>query len=317
MQGLTKRTNLLNIQTFASYLYILMTDLETHKAGFVSIIGKPNAGKSTLLNTILQDKLAIVSNKVQTTRHRILGLLSEPSYQIVFSDTPGIIESNYKLHERMMGHVHKSLKDADVVILLIDASDNIKEAKEMLAKMQLAMPVLVLINKIDKHKNVQLAVWQKMFLEIKGIEGVYAISALANIGISSVLENIINLLPIHPPYYDGEEISDRPTKFFVSEIIREQLYTQLEQELPYHCAVIIETYQEKTTLTKIVASIVVGRESQKMIVIGSGGSVIKKIGTLARQQIEKFIDSKVFLELHVKVRDNWRNNETFLNEYGY
>jgi GTPase len=290
---------------------------QTHRAGFVSIIGKPNAGKSTLLNTILQDKLAIVSSKVQTTRHRILGLLSEPDYQIVFSDTPGIIESNYKLHDRMMSHVHKSLKDADLVILLIDASDNIMEAKEMLAKMQLAMPVLVLLNKIDKHKKVQLETWQKMFLEIKNVKSVHAISALENIGIEPVLQDIISALPVHPPYYNGEEISDRPTKFFVSEIIREQLYTQLDQELPYHCAVVIEQYQEKNTLTKIIASIVVGRESQKMIVIGSGGSVVKKIGTLARQQIEAFIDSKVFLELHVKVRDNWRNNENFLNEYGY
>ncbi len=294
-----------------------MQIMDTHKAGFVSIIGKPNAGKSTLLNTILQDKLAIVSSKVQTTRHRILGLLTEPDYQIVFSDTPGIIESSYKLHDRMMSHVHKSLKDADVVILLIDAADNIIEAKEMLMKLQLAMPVLVLINKIDKHKHVGLAHWQKEFQEIKNVKNVFAISALTNVGVTDCINNIIDLLPVHPPYYNGEEISDRPTKFFVSEMIREQLYTQLEQELPYHCAVVIETYQEKTTLTKIIASIVVGRESQKMIVIGSGGSVIKKIGTLARQQIEAFIDTKVFLELHVKVRDNWRNNENFLNEYGY
>jgi GTPase len=292
--------------------------METNfKAGFVSILGKPNAGKSTLLNAIMGDKLAIVSSKVQTTRHRILGILTEPNFQMVFSDTPGIIDPEYTMHKRMMGEVSASLKDADVVIFLVDVRDDLPAAQKMLADMTLKMKVVVAINKIDVNKRADADEVVAGFKAIKNVEEVLFISALEKTNLDILMSTLYLNMPEHPAYYDAEEISDRPMKFFVGEIIREQLYTLLKEELPYHSTVLVEAYQEKTTLTKIVASIIVTRETQKGIILGLKGSMIKEIGSKAREAIEKFIDNKVFLELHVKVRKDWRNNETFLNEYGY
>jgi GTPase len=292
--------------------------METNfKAGFVSILGKPNAGKSTLLNAIMGDKLAIVSSKVQTTRHRILGILTEPTYQMVFSDTPGIIDPEYTMHKRMMSEVSASLKDADVVIFLVDVRDDLPAAQKMLEAMNLKMKVVVAINKIDVNKRADADEVVAGFKAIKNVEEVLFISALEKINLDILLSTLFLNIPEHPAYYDAEEISDRPMKFFVGEIIREQLYTLLKEELPYHSTVLVEAYEEKTTLTKIIASIIVTRETQKGIVLGLKGSMIKEIGTKAREAIEKFIDNKVFLELHVKVRKDWRNNDTFLNEYGY
>jgi GTPase len=292
--------------------------METNfKAGFVSILGKPNAGKSTLLNAIMGDKLAIVSSKVQTTRHRILGILTEPNFQMVFSDTPGIIDPEYTMHKRMMGEVSASLKDADVVIFLVDVRDDLPAAQKMLAEMTLKMKIVVAINKIDVNKRADADEVVTGFKAIKNVEEVLFISALEKTNLDILMSTLYLNMPEHPAYYDAEEISDRPMKFFVGEIIREQLYTLLKEELPYHSTVLVEAYQEKTTLTKIVASIIVTRETQKGIILGLKGSMIKEIGSKAREAIEKFIDNKVFLELHVKVRKDWRNNETFLNEYGY
>jgi GTPase len=292
--------------------------METNfKAGFVSILGKPNAGKSTLLNSIMGDKLAIVSSKVQTTRHRILGILTEPNFQMVFSDTPGIIDPEYTMHKRMMGEVSASLKDADVVIFLVDVRDDLPAAQKMLAEMTLKMKIVVAINKIDVNKRADADEVVAGFKAIKNVEEVLFISALEKTNLDILMSTLYLNMPEHPAYYDAEEISDRPMKFFVGEIIREQLYTLLKEELPYHSTVLVEAYQEKTTLTKIVASIIVTRETQKGIILGLKGSMIKEIGSKAREAIEKFIDNKVFLELHVKVRKDWRNNETFLNEYGY
>jgi GTPase len=286
------------------------------KAGFISILGRPNAGKSTLLNALLKEKLAIVSPKAQTTRHRIMGILSEPTYQIIFSDTPGIITPEYTMHTRMMAQVSASLKDADMVLFIIDVKDNAQQAAALLTELKLKQKVLIVLNKIDsvvaEELNNKLKTCQNLFDKYTIIQ----ISALEKTGLDTLMKQVTDAMPVHPPYYDTDSISDRPMKFFVAELIREQLFALLKEELPYHSTVLVEAYQEKTTLTKIVASIIVSRETQKGIILGEGGSMIKKIGSAARLQIEKFIDNKVFLELHVKVRANWREKENFLNEYG-
>jgi GTPase len=291
---------------------------ENHKAGFVAILGKPNAGKSTLLNAIFGDKLAIVSPKVQTTRHRIMGILTEPDYQIIFSDTPGIIEPEYGMHKRMMAQVQASLKDADVALYIVDVNGKMDEQVELLKGLKLKMPVVVVINKIDMLKKPEdLQPVAEQWKAHKGVLEVVPISALHKAQVDVLLKFIVDQMPVFPPFYDGDGISDRPMKFFVGELIREQLYKNLQEELPYHSAVLVEQYQEKTTLVKIVATIIVTRETQKGIILGLNGSMIKKIGSEARKEIEAFIGNKVFLELHVKVRANWRDQENFLNEYGY
>jgi GTPase len=290
---------------------------ENFRAGFVSILGKPNAGKSTLMNALLGEKLAIVSHKVQTTRHRIMGIWNEGECQIVFSDTPGIIEPEYLMHKRMMAQVSGSVKDADVILFMFDVKDELKEATDMLTALNLKVPVIVIANKIDTLKKVHELQINEAFAKIKSCKSVMYISATIKETTAPLMKTIAELMPIHPPYYNTDELSDRPMKFFVGEMIREQLYTLLSDELPYHSAVLVEKYEEKNTLTKIIATIIVTRETQKGIILGKGGSMITKIGTLAREQIEKFIDRKVFLELHVKVRPDWRTKDNYLNEYGY
>jgi GTPase len=289
-----------------------MTD--NFKAGFVSIIGKPNAGKSTFLNAILGEKLAIVSHKAQTTRHRIMGFMNDDSYQIIFSDTPGIIHNpEYGMHQRMMQQVTSSFKDADVILYLIDINNAEQDAQELFTEFAPDNKSIIVFNKIDKG----ISGLPEAIKPLIGDTPVYYISALKNENIKNLLDAIVAKLPVHPPYYDADDISDKPMKFFVAELIREQLFLQLEKELPYHSTVLVEAYQQKTTLIKIIANIVVSRETQKAIVLGEGGSKIKSIGSKARESIEQFVGSKVFLELHVKVRDNWRNKDNYLNEYGY
>jgi GTPase len=291
---------------------------ENFKAGYISILGKPNAGKSTLLNLIMGDKLAIISPKVQTTRHRIMGIYNQDNCQIVFSDTPGIIaEPEYGMHKRMMLQVQASIKDADVIVYLVDCTDDLTEAKTILDQLKLSTKIVVAFNKIDKIKPENLVQHQQDSATVFNNHQIVYISAKTNLNVNEFLVTLIDLLPVHPPFFEGDDISDKPMKFFVAEIIREQLFHLLDKEIPYHSTVFVEAYQEKQTLTKIIANIVVMRESQKSIILGQGGSMIKKIGSQARAEIEKFIDNKVFLELHVKVRDNWRNKENFLNEYGY
>jgi GTPase len=288
------------------------------KAGYVSILGKPNAGKSTLLNAILKEKLAIVSPKVQTTRHRILGIYSEKDFQIIFSDTPGIIDPQYLMQKRMMAQVGGSLKDADVLIYLLDAKDNWKDAVDIINTLSIKVPLILVINKMDTLKvPIDEEALAKTFSNIKIETPIHYIVAKMEEGIMPLLDAIVKLLPNNPPYYDVDDISDRPMRFFAAELIREQLFYLLDNELPYHSAVIVNNYEEKNTLTKIIADIIVTRESQKAIMLGKGGAMIKTIGQQAREAIEKFIDRKVFLELHIKVRPDWRTKENFLNEYGY
>ena len=288
------------------------------KVGFVNIFGKPNAGKSTLLNALMGEKMAIVSHKVQTTRHRIKGILTEKDYQIIFSDTPGIIDPRYKLHEKMMQAVKGSLEDADVALLIADGREDVSESHEIFSRLRLKAPVIVVINKIDAIKDETAhAAMVAFYSEQTYCKEVVTISALKKTNVDHLLERILSYLPEGEPFYDGDDLSDMPTKFFVSELIREKIFELYQEELPYHTTVLVQEFKEKTTLTKIRADIIVQRDTQKGIILGNGGAMIKKLGTLARADIEKFLDRKVFLELYVKVRPKWRDNDLYLKEYGY
>lgn len=296
---------------------LYLCTMSEFKSGFVGIFGKPNAGKSTLMNAILGEKLAIVSPKAQTTRNKILGILTEPTYQIIFSDTPGLLHSKYKLHEKMMQEVSLVKQGTDVVLYIMDVNDSIEENLELYKKLGAKQATILVINKIDKSKADKAIAIKEAFSSIKNIKQTVEISALQKTNIDSLLNCITEHLPAMPPYYDEDTLTDKPMRFFVAEMIREKLFYELDEELPYHAAVLVRQYEEKNTLTKIVADIVVSRETQKAIIIGKNGSMIKKLGQLAREDIEKFIDRKVFLELHVKVRKDWRNNDLYLKEYGY
>jgi GTP-binding protein Era len=287
------------------------------KSGFVNIFGRPNAGKSTLLNALMGEKLAIVSPKVQTTRHRIKGILTEKDYQVVFSDTPGIIEPRYKLHEKMMQAVKSALEDADLAVLLVDVRENWAECDEIFSALKLKVPAIVVLNKIDLVPESKIAEGIAFFSGKPYCKKVVTISALSGINKKKFINNLLEFLPEGAPFFEGDDISDLNTRFFVSELIREKIYQLAEDEIPYHTAVLVREYQEKNTLVKIVADIIVHRETQKAILIGDKGSMIKKIGMEARKDIEAFIDRKVFLELFVKVKPKWRENEMQLKEYGY
>jgi GTP-binding protein Era len=287
------------------------------KVGFVNIFGKPNAGKSTLLNALLGEKLAIVSPKVQTTRHRIKGILSEPGYQIIFSDTPGIIEPRYKLHERMMQAVKSALEDADLAILLVDVNDNWEESDQIFAALRLKVPALLVLNKIDGVAEAKIAEARTYFEGKSYVKQLIAISALQKSGLDNLLQTILGYLPEGEPFFDEENLTDLPTRFFVGELIREQIYQLYQDEIPYHTAVLVQEFKEKSTLIKIVADVIVHRDTQKGIILGEKGKMIRELGTRSRQEIEKFLGQKVFLELFVKVRPKWRDNDLYLREYGY
>lgn len=288
------------------------------KAGFVNIFGKPNAGKSTLLNALLGEKLAIVSNKVQTTRNRIKGFLTESDkYQIIFSDTPGIIKPRYKLHEKMMDAVKSALEDADVAILMVDVRDNAMELDEMFQSLKLKVPSIVVLNKVDTIGEKRLQVFEDFFKDKAYAKKIIKISALNKLNIQELIDAILEFLPEGQPFFPEDDMTDLPTKFFVGEMIREKIYELVDEEVPYQTAVNVNTFQEKTTLIKIQADIVVQRNTQKGIIIGEHGAMIKAIGTAARKDIEAFLDSKVFLELYVKIRPKWRENDIQLKEYGY
>ena len=287
------------------------------KAGFVNIFGKPNAGKSTLLNALMGEKLAIVSPKVQTTRHRIKTILTGDDYQLIISDTPGIIEPRYKLHEKMMQAVKGSLEDADVGLLITDAREAGTESNEIFTSLKLKAPCLVIINKSDLVNEEKLASQKAFFEQQPYCKEVVILSALKNKGIDELLKTILKYIPEGLPFYDNDDLSDMPTKFFVGEFIREKIFELYQEELPYHTAVLVQEFKEKTTLIKISADIIVQRETQKGIILGEKGTMIKKLGTLSRIQLEEFLGRKVFLELFVKVRPKWRDNDIHLKEYGY
>ena len=288
------------------------------KAGFVNIFGRPNAGKSTLLNALIGEKMAIVSPKVQTTRHRIKAFLNNPGeYQIIFSDTPGIIDPRYKLHERMMHAVKTALEDADLALLIVDANDNFEETSAIFEALKLKVPAIVVLNKIDAAANGKIAEATEFFATKSYCKKLVKISALQKVHLQKLLAEVLAFLPEGVPFYSEDDLSDMPTKFFVAELIREKIYHLFGDEIPYHSAVLINEFKEKEDIIKIQADIIVHRETQKAIIIGERGSMIREIGIQARQDIEAFVGQKVFLELFVKVRPKWRDNDNQLREYGY
>ncbi len=296
-----------------------MNETQTHKAGFVNIIGKPNVGKSTLMNVLVGENLAIITSKAQTTRHRIMGIVNGEDFQIVYSDTPGIIDPNYKMQEAMMRFVNIAFKDADVVLLIADLSERVNLISWYEEKLQrVKVPIIVLLNKTDLVKEAfvetQIALWEKAQFAPKVV---VPISALQKENINLVFGTILQYLPEHPPYYNKDSLTDKDMRFFVSEIIREKILLNYKQEIPYSVEVVIDSYKEEPAITRIRALILTNRKSQKPILIGRGGSMLKRVGTQARQDMEKFLDKKVYLELYVKVKENWRDDDFFLKNMGY
>ncbi|HWW42524.1 GTPase Era [Pedobacter sp.] len=289
----------------------------SHKAGFVSIIGKPNVGKSTLMNALIGEKLSIITPKAQTTRHRILGIVNEENYQIVFSDTPGIIKPKYQLQDSMMSSVNGALSDADLILFVTDIHEGHDE-NDVLEKIEkTTIPIIVLINKIDTATQEDVEEKTAYWTEKLNPKHVFAISALHEYNLSGIMETVLNFLPEHPAYYDKEDLTDRNQRFFVSEIIREKIFNNYQKEIPYSTEVVVTSFKEEEKITRISAEIIVERDSQKNILIGKGGSMLKKVGTEARKDIEKFLDQKVFLETFVKVLPDWRSKKNYLKSFGY
>lgn len=289
-----------------------------HKAGFVNIIGQPNVGKSTLMNLLVGEKLSIITSKAQTTRHRILGIVNEDEYQIIYSDTPGIIDPAYKMQEGMMKFVKTALEDADLVLLMVEAGQKEFKDSQLLETLKsLEIPVLLLLNKIDEtdQKGLERDVqhWAK---QIEKVE-VIPISALHHFNIDFVKTRIVELLPESPPYYPKDSLTDKPERFFVEEKIREKILLNYAQEVPYSVEVVVEEFKESEKIIRIRANIFVARESQKGIIIGKEGKRLKQVGVEARRDLELFFDKQIHLDLFVKVNKDWRNNEQQLKRFGY
>lgn len=289
-----------------------------HRSGYVNIIGKPNVGKSTLLNALLGEQLVIVNPKAQTTRHRILGIHNGADHQLILSDTPGILEPAYKLQESMMRAVDSALQDADVLLLMVEPDNLPDNSAEVVARARRYKgPTVVLVNKVDLADEAQLehlvAQWHEAFPDAE----VLPISALHGLHVDALRTKLIRMLPEHPPYFPKDELSDRDLRFFVSEIIREKILRLYKQEIPYSCQVVVNSFEELPELVKIQADVVVARDSQKGIIIGRGGGALRQLGTEARKAIEKFVANKVFLDLKVKVDQNWRGDAGKLGRYGY
>ncbi len=288
-----------------------------HKAGFVNIIGNPNVGKSTLMNALVGEKLSIITSKSQTTRHRIMGIFNGEDFQIVYSDTPGIVNPHYKLHESMMNFVNLALQDADLFLLVTEVGETLKSHATLDKVINSNIPIILLINKIDistqEKVKEKIDYWQK---EIPRAI-IIPTSALEKFNLDRVFETIIAQLPENPPYFPKDELTDKTMRFFVSEIIREKLLINYKKEIPYSCEVVVESYKEENNIDKIYTTIYVERESQKAILIGHQGSMLKIVGSQARKDIEEFTQKKCFLEIRVKVLKDWRNNENSLKRFGY
>ena len=288
-----------------------------HKAGFVNIIGNPNVGKSTLMNAMVGQKLAIITSKAQTTRHRIMGIVNGEDFQIIYSDTPGILKPHYLLHETMMKLVESALQDADIFLFITDVNDHFEHI-EVLEKLKSTdIPVIVLINKIDLSNQVivnnKMEYWKSVLPKAE----VFPISAAHKFNLELVFQKILEHLPENPAYFSEDELTDKTERFFVSEIIREKILMNYKQEIPYSTEVVVGDFKKLDSLTKISAIIYVMRDTQKSIIIGEGGKSLKKVGTEARKDIEKFIEGKVFLELQVRTNKDWRNNPKLLKYFGY
>lgn len=287
-----------------------------HKAGFVSIVGKPNVGKSTLMNALIGDRLSSISPKAQTTRHRILGIWNDDHHQIGFSDTPGLLDPAYKLQSNMMSVVDQAMKDADALLYLVEPEEPFNE--ELIGRLeQLPYPIIVVVNKIDLSDQESLAPKLEAWKDRLPKATVIPVSALHSFNTQELLDVLRQHLPEHPPYFDKEELTDRPVRFFVTELIREKILMHYKKEIPYSVEVRIDEYHEESAMDRIKVTIFVERESQKVIVIGHRGKAIKRMGTDARRAIENFIGKKVYLDITVKVRKDWRNNDRDLEEFGY
>jgi GTP-binding protein Era len=290
-----------------------------HKAGFVSIIGKPNVGKSTLMNRLAGERLSIITSKAQTTRDRIMGIINGVDFQIVYSDTPGIIEPKYELHKSMMSFVTTALEDADVVLYVIDINEVCNLDDTIIQRIQrIQLPLILVINKVDLAKSQEevmdrMKVWQNAINPRETL----IVSALEGFNVSPIFDTILNLLPEHPAYFDKEQLTDKNERFFAAEFIREKIFQFYDEEVPYCCHVNITDFKEESKILKIRAQIIVERDSQKGIIIGKGGEALKKVGKEARKTMEEFFQKKVFLEQHVKVEPDWRAKEKVLKNFGF
>lgn len=289
-----------------------------HKAGFVNIIGNPNVGKSTLINELLGERLSIITAKAQTTRHRILGIYNDDDHQVVFSDTPGIVDPGYKLHDSMLKSVKGTFSDADIILYVVEVGETKVKDEDLLHKLtKVKVPVIVLINKIDladtKVVEAQIEHWKNMVPN--GM--ILPISALNKFNVDKVMEKVLELIPESPPYYDKDEYTDRPMRFFVAEIVREKILLNYSKEVPYSCEVVVEEYKDEPEIVHIRANIIVSRDSQKGIIIGHQGKMLKRTGIMARKDIEEMVGKQVMLNLYVKVDKNWRDDERKLKKYGY
>ncbi len=290
-----------------------------HRAGFVNIVGNPNVGKSTLMNDLVGERLSIITSKAQTTRHRIMGIVNTPEYQIVYSDTPGVLKPKYKLQESMLNFSQSALTDADVLVYVTDVVEDPEKNKEFLDRVaREKIPVLLVINKVDLLTgNAQLEeIVDKWHTRLPQAE-IFPTSATEHFNVDNLKKRIVELLPVSPPFFGKDALTDKPARFFVTEIIREKLLLDYDKEIPYSTEVIVEKFDEKEGAIHIMAVIYVERDSQKGIIIGKGGDKIKKVGIAARHDIEKFFGKKVFLELFVKVEKDWRNRDKKLREFGY
>lgn len=293
--------------------------MEQHKAGFVNIVGNPNVGKSTLMNDLVGERVSIITSKAQTTRHRIMGIVNTSEYQIVFSDTPGVLDPKYKLQESMLAFSREALTDADILLYVTDVVEDPEKNADFLASVAKdTIPVLLVINKIDLVKSQQelealVDRWSKILPNAE----IFPTSAKEHFNVANLLARIVELLPEHAPYFGKDALTDKPARFFVTEIIREKILTNYEKEIPYSVEVIVEKFEEKETAIHIMAVIYVERDSQKGIIIGHGGSMLKRVGTEARKDIATFFGKNVYLELFVKVEPNWRNRENKLRQFGY
>lgn len=289
-----------------------------HKAGFVSIVGNPNVGKSTLMNLFVGERISIATFKAQTTRHRIMGIVSTDDYQIVFSDTPGVLKPNYKLQEDMLAFSVSSLEDADILLYVTDTVEKQSKNEDFISKVKkLNIPILVLINKIDLSNEKEVTKLVEYWHEQIPQAEIVPLSAKARFNVDNVHKRIVELLPESPDYFDKDQLTDKPSRFIVSEIIREKILLYYDKEIPYSVEVLVTEFKEDKKLIRIAATIFVERESQKGIIIGHGGVALKRVGEEARRDIQKFFDKKVFLQLYVKVNPNWRNSSKSLESFGY
>ena len=289
-----------------------------HKSGFINIIGNPNVGKSTLMNCFMGEKFSIITSKAQTTRHRILGIVNGEDFQLVFSDTPGILKPSYELQDSMMDFVKNALEDADIIIYMLEIGETSIKNRQVHNKILNAkVPTFILLNKIDlsdqKSLEDQVILWKELYPKAN----VYPISALNNFNIDIVLKHLIELIPQSPPYFPKDQLTDKPERFFVNEILREKILLYYNKEIPYSVEVVTEDFKEDDNIIKIKSVIFVERDSQKGIIIGHKGNALKKIGTKARQGLEIFFGKKIYIELQVKVSKNWRSNSKVLKKFGY